>query len=276
MSSNKPIDNYPGIRNTSENHRLHVQHDLVVNAFGSLTVCPIDLSKENLRILDIGTADGHWLTELRKQLKHPESATLIGTDAAPYPDTTENVIIHNFKTSFPDDWKNSFDLIQLRAVLANVPGDAAVDLLKRATELLKPGSYIQSIDGAMPNGELSGHEKPSLRFFTTLGNFLNMNGLKSDQGANAGAVLKAAGEGKLEKVESSQCIMRLGKGASSAMEATSYEWIRGTIAGAGEPLVKAGLMSSDEVDELRAAMLKEAKNEGITFPWYAAWGMKAA
>ena len=275
MSSKEPVDNYPGNRNTSENHRLHVQHDLVVNAFGSLTVCPIDLSKENLRVLDIGTADGHWLTEIRKQLEHPESATLIGTDVAPYPDTTENVKIHNFKTPFPDDWKNGFDLIQLRAVLSNVPDDAAVDLLKRAIELLKPGGYIQSIDSAVPSGELAGSENPSVRFFTTLGNFLNMSGLTSDQGANAGAILKAASEGNLGEVESSQRIMRLGKGSSSAIEAISYDWIRGLIGAAGEAVVEAGLMSSDEVDEVREGMLEEAKNDGITVPWYAAWGRKA-
>lgn len=268
------VDNYPAIRNATEVERLHLQHDLVVNALGSLLLCPFDLTAPNVRVLDIGSADGWWLTQLRKKLNHPESATLIGTDIAPYPNTTENVVMHNFKTPFPEEWKSSFDLVQLRAVLSNVPGDASTDLIKRVIELLKPGGFIQLVDGAMPSGQVEADAKPHMQFFVTLGNFLNNNGLNASQGAKAAQSLKDAGQGMLEDIGVKDGRMLLGKGA--ILEESSWQWLSFMQRQVGPKFVLSGLMSQDELDKLQLQMLEEAKQVGFDLPWYATWARKAA
>ena len=175
MASKQFVDNYPGERTTTETDRLHAQHDLVVHAFGGLLLCPLDTARSNLRILDIGTADGWWLHCLRRELTHPESATLLGTDIAPYPDAVEGVIIHDFRREFATEWQGTFDLVQLRAVLASA-GEAANDLVQRALELLKPGGYIQIVDSGMPSGQIDPNDKPSTQFFKRVGNMLNAQG----------------------------------------------------------------------------------------------------
>ena len=274
MASSDPSDTYPSIRNSTEVSRLHIQHDLVTATFNGLILCPFDRTRPNLRILDIGTGDGHWLSEVRKQLSHPDSATLVGTDIAPYPGATENIVIHNFKTPFPPEWSGSFDLVQLRGVLANVsPGGDAVELLRRVLPLVKPDGWIQVLDGTMPNGEVKGDGKASVRFFTMFGNWHNKQGLRNDKGYMVGEYLKATGGGQLEDLGSVHKDMLLGKG--SAQEEKSFVWLE-MMLGAAKVLVQEGTLSAEEMQELEGAVLEEAKNEGVPFRWYAAWGRKAA
>lgn len=272
MASQQLVDNYPSLRDITETERLHLQHELVINAFGSLVVCPVNLDRENLRVLDVGTADGWWLEQLRKELKHPESAALIGTDIAPYPGIKENVISHNFKTPFPEEWKGSFDLIQLRAVLSNVPGKASVDLLRRVIGLLKPSGYIQVVDGTLPSGELHASMKPSEEFFTRLGNFLKSNGLSESQGQFAAELLRTAGEGLVDDLDSMEKRLTLGKERSR--EETDFAWLRGMADVSGRAYLAKGLMNHDDFERLRLAVLEEARQDGIPWPWYAAWARR--
>lgn len=275
MSSDQPlVDNYPGQRTLTETARLHAQHDLVVEAFGGLVLCALDTTQPNLRILDIGTADGWFLHSVRSKLAHPESVTLIGTDVAPYPDTVEQVIVHNFKTPFPEDWKESFDLVQLRAVLANVPGDAAVDLVHRALQLVKPGGYIQLVDGYMPHGEVLASDSPSNQLFKKLEAFLTSHGLDSTAGKRVASILETAGGGSITDMGSKEASPRIGKG--SKLEETSWDWIRGICQVVGGALVKADLISEAEMGKLRLAVLEEAQTDGFDIPWFAAWANKVS
>ncbi|KPI34431.1 uncharacterized protein AB675_1412 [Cyphellophora attinorum] len=184
---------------------------------------------------------------------------------------------HNFKTPFPEEWKDSFDCIQLRAILANVPGDAAIDLVKRAMELLRPGGYIQIVDGSMSAGELKGDEKPHIRFFTSLANYLILNGLNNSQGARVGEILDVAGDGVLEDVETKEGKMLFGKGAGE-MEDASWQWLRFMLeVQAGPAMLKAGVFASKEgLDTLRLEVMEEAQTEGFSMPWHAAWGRKTS
>lgn len=176
MSSAELVDNYPGERTTTETDRLHAQHELVVHALGGELLCPADTSKTDLAILDIGTADGWWLHALRKKLTSPETAELVGTDIAPYPDAVEKVVIHDFRQPFPEEWKAKFDVVQLRAVMASA-GDGAIDVVRRCVELVKPGGYIQLVDSYMQSGEFADADKPSMRFFKRVGNLLAGQGM---------------------------------------------------------------------------------------------------
>lgn len=179
MSSSKFVDNYPGERTTTETTRLHAQHDLVAHAFGGEVLCPLDTSQKGLSVLDIGTADGWWLHCVRKKLTHPETAELIGTDIAPYPDAVEQVQIQDFREAFNADWHGKFDIVQLRAVMASA-GSAAIDVVRRALELVKSGGYIQLVDSSMPFGDALETDKPSIQFFKRVGNLLVGQGTNAD------------------------------------------------------------------------------------------------
>ena len=58
MASEQLDDRYPAERNATGSSRLRAQHDLVVHVLGGLLLCALDTARENLRILDIGIADG--------------------------------------------------------------------------------------------------------------------------------------------------------------------------------------------------------------------------
>jgi gliotoxin biosynthesis N-methyltransferase len=269
MSEQDLVDNYPSERDLTETEHLHAQHDLVVDALGGLVLCPADLTKPNLHILDLGTADGWWLEQVRRELKHPGSATLVGTDIAPYPSIKENVIIHNFKTPFPSEWKGTFDLVQLRAVLSNVPGEASIFLIKRAVDLIKPGGYIQLVDGAIPKVPKEDISKPSQRYYNTLAAFLESNKLDPNQGAHVEEVLREAGGDKLCDIGAKVGAIKIGKGAP--LESTSCAWVRGQTDVTGKAFVGAGMMSTDEFQQLKLSLFEEARQDGFSLTWYAAW-----
>jgi SAM-dependent methyltransferase len=235
-----------------------------------LVLCPFNTTRENLRILDVGSADGWFLHNLRREFTHPDTATLIGTDIAPYPDAVEQIVIHDFRTPFSAEWKGTFDFVQLRAVLANVPGEAGVDLVQRAVELLRPGGWIQIVDGSVPSGQILASDKPSARLVKYLGNMLLESGMDGLEGPKAASLLRAA---SVTDIGSKQANVRLGKG--SEIEETSWKWIRGFTNVVGTALVKRGTLSQADMDQLTLDVFEEVKAEGFSMPWFAAWGRKA-
>lgn len=267
-------DNYPGERTLTETDRLHNQHDLVVNAFGSLLLCPLNTSKTNLRLLDIGTADGWYLHCLRKELTDPESATLTGTDVAEYPDAVENVIIHNFKTPFSGEWKASFDFVQLRGVLASSGSQDSqgIDLIRRALELIKPGGWIQLVDSSLLVEEFNGADKPSTKLFKTVADLLTQVGMNPALGRSIAGFLKQAGGDGITNQGEKTALVKIGKGADNIE--LSWNWLRGFCNTGKNGLVKAGSISADDFDDLQAAVFEETEKEGFSFPWYATWAQK--
>lgn len=111
----------------SEQERLHAQHTIGITAFSNqLLVFPGAqdvLDRPNLRILDNAGADGFWLAELRKQIKHPESAELVAADVAPYPGETGEIgvgqgirlVKQDMTEEWPAEWDGRFDLVHQRA-----------------------------------------------------------------------------------------------------------------------------------------------------------------
>lgn len=111
-----PEPRYPDYRHAAEARRLRMQGSLVVDALGgSLLLCPLDVEIPDLRILDSATADGHFLTLVRDQLAHPESAELVGTDIAPFPplDLPDNITLEkqDVLQPWPQKWESYFDLV---------------------------------------------------------------------------------------------------------------------------------------------------------------------
>lgn len=271
-------DNYPGERTIVETSRLHTQHNLVVAALDGLILCPADLSRPSLRFLDVGTADGYFLSQLRSQLPHPDSTTLVGTDIAPYPDPAVPITIHNFKTPFPDDWKESFDFVQMPACLANSPGDEAVGLIRRLLELVKPGGWLQLVDGTMQTGALLETDRPSMKLFKIMGNFLSSLGMDACQGPRVAELLREAG-GEIVDGDSAgakSAAVRIGKGAERGLETEGWNWIRGTFAVLGNALSKVEnpLLAVEDLKKFKLDVLEEAEKEGFDLMWYAAWARK--
>ncbi|KAI3391808.1 hypothetical protein diail_6770, partial [Diaporthe ilicicola] len=110
---------------------------LMAEALGGYVLAPLDLTQPNLRILDVGTGSGKWLSLVKEQMPEParQTVTLVGTDIAPYPDSDIAVKLHNFKDSFPVEWEEGFDLVQMRSCLMMSPGDQAAELVGRLAKL---------------------------------------------------------------------------------------------------------------------------------------------
>ncbi|TFB01966.1 hypothetical protein CCMA1212_005740 [Trichoderma ghanense] len=196
-SKNPPPDpQYPDVDDAAEARRLQRQ--------GSIAV-------DDLRILDNATADGHFLTLVRKQLHHPETAELVGTDIADFPplELPENITLakQDVLKPWPDKWETYFDFVHQRTALS-IAGDVdrAVGTIWRLIALLKPGGWIQIVDTCLMLGEIKEAE-----------------------------ILRRAGEGLLRDIGEKQGVSVLGKGAASKeLEEMGYEEVKG--------MYRAGIM----------------------------------
>lgn len=133
----------------SEQQRLEGQHEVLLYHMGKAIYATIDFSKPGLRILDSGCANGRWLRDL--QASSPAKHEYIGTDVEDslYPSPPpEGMHFQNqsIKEDFPSDWKNSFDLIHQRFVMAGAAPKTPMSVIENFTELLKPGGWMQLIE----------------------------------------------------------------------------------------------------------------------------------
>ncbi|KAI0392800.1 S-adenosyl-L-methionine-dependent methyltransferase [Xylariaceae sp. FL0594] len=172
MSSLQEKTYYP-LDNDQEARRLADQHDLLKFFMGGrLIVAPIDLSQQNLRVLDSGTADGKWLLDLATSLSSPKGSTLVGTDvsSARFPTGTLpspadiSFAKQDIRVPWPENWKHSFDLVHQRLVLTGAGPDVS-----RIVHLLlgnvASGGWIQLTEAAQVIGKYDG---PAMRNFLAL------------------------------------------------------------------------------------------------------------
>ncbi|KAL6856543.1 hypothetical protein J3F83DRAFT_769709 [Trichoderma novae-zelandiae] len=270
--SQAPEPQYPGLHNAAEARRLRIQGSIVVDALGgSLILCPLDTSRKGLRILDSATADGHFLTLVRKQLAHPETAELVGTDIADYPplDLPDNI-----------KWEAYFDFVHQRTALA-ITGDMdrAVDTVRRLIALLKPGGWIQLVDGCVMRGEIEEGDKPFAKLLKLIGLCTARLGMDTTLGGSTAEILKRAGEGVLRDMGERHGVSVLGKGAASKeLEEMGYEEVK-DIHGVAVRLLQnmpeeERPMTLEQVEKLGREVLREADAGECTMTWYAAWGQK--
>ncbi|EOD43072.1 putative methyltransferase protein [Neofusicoccum parvum UCRNP2] len=265
---------------SSEAKRLQSQHHLAVNAFGGQILCPADLSKPSFRALDSCGADGFWLTELRRQLAHPDSATLIGTDISSYPTdalpSNVSLIQHNMMDAYPEDWAGTFDLVHQRAAVAFHPTwETALEATRRQVALLKPGAWIQLVDSVLPTGAVDPADPPSARFLKTMGNAMPSMRLNTSIGTRLDDLLREAGG--LEAVQTSRATVRLGRGAGSPLlEEMGYEELEkmGALVTMAVEKLGYGVFTKEELQGLLGELREEARREGVELEWYAAWARK--
>ena len=277
--SSKADEQYPAARNSTETERLHSQHELLKSAFGDLILCPVDLSKSGLRILDSGTADGYFLYDLESQLVHPDSTELVGTDIVDYPDTIglpKNIKLYkqNILENWPKDWEGTFDFVHQRTVMVNVPTfEEGVEVMERLIKLVKPGGWIQIVDGAMPTDPIDECDLPSMKIFKTIGTFLKGIGLNPMAGNQIFDMLDRAGG--LRIMGRKDVASKLGKGApSEELETIGYEELEGLVEVVAPALerIPNPPMAADEFRRLLPLALEEAKTKGVEMAWYVAWG----
>ena len=277
-TNDTPKHNYPAEGTLSEVQRLRAQHELCTAAVGGLILAPINLEHPNLRILDSGTADGFFLVDVfNKGLPKStrDSAELFGTDVQSYPaadDAPPNLKLsrQNIFEPWPESWKGTFDLVCQRNTLANCKDfETAVDVVRRLAELVKPGGYIQLVDGLMPVGEIEEGDLPSQKMFKTIGNFLKSVGMSPAMGKNVGELLVGAGVVEVQRTEGPS---RLGKGTK--LEAASDVQLVGlqkTFQAALEKMPNPPI-AVEAWAKMGENMRGEAEERGVDMPWFAAWG----
>ena len=276
-----PKDKYPPVRTTSEARRLRAQHDLCTAAVGGLILAPVDLTRPNLRVLDSGTADGYFLVDLYSKLPAStrKSAELLGTDIASYPPPVDFELPASVKLSkqdmlesWPESWKRSFDLVCQRAAIPNAGNyETAVDVVRKLAELVKPGGYLQLVDGLMPTGEIKDGDPPSQQVFKIVGNALQSRGLHTNMGWRIGDMLEEAGVVEVQRVQGPS---RLGRGVDEALQEASDVWFSGFESTFTLGLEKSPTppISVAQWKKLSAEMRAEAEERGVDLTWYGAWG----
>ena len=264
----------------SESQRLKAQSDLITAAFGSLVLCPVDLTAANLRILDSGCADGLFLTQIRSLLTYPESATLIGADIAPFEKNVSKPEYiewyrQDVNAEWRRDWTGTFDFVHQRAVLSNTGTfDGAIQAITRISRLVKPGGWLQLVDSLMPYEKVDANDRPSLKMFKTIGQFLASFGLGTDAGCRVEELLTATDE--LEDIGAAEVNMRIGVGAKTEQTRQAGRiWLRGmrmTIGNGLERKGDSGPMTKTDWEVLLDEVEREAETTGFDLKWWAAWG----
>ncbi|KAJ9647554.1 hypothetical protein H2204_000183 [Knufia peltigerae] len=286
MSTSEPHTkpHYPGPRDLSESKRLKAQSDLVTAAFGELVLCPIDLTAAGLRILDSGTADGLFLRQLHSLLAQPESATLIGTDIAPFEDNVGKPDYvewqkQDINEEWPASWQNTFDFVHQRAVIANAGSwDGAVKAVTRLAKLVKPGAWVQLVDSTMQEGDILESDPPSLKFTKAVGSFLKKFGLFNRATGGLSEILAQTNE--IIEIGQKEAALQLGVLAKNEkLKEAGRIWLssmRYTIDAALARVNDPNLISLNDWNKLMDEVELEAETAGVEFKWWAAWGKRKA
>ncbi|PLB53896.1 S-adenosyl-L-methionine-dependent methyltransferase [Aspergillus steynii IBT 23096] len=135
-------------RDMEDNSRVNLQHYLWVKQFGYLLHPDIPTDDKHLRVADIGTHTGIWLTHLAETL--PPSARLDGFDITldatpPAKWLAPNITFQHWdvRTEPAREWIGIYDVVHLRIFSLYINESQAVGVLARLKKLLKPGGYLE-------------------------------------------------------------------------------------------------------------------------------------
>ncbi|KAI9872806.1 MAG: hypothetical protein M1830_001176 [Pleopsidium flavum] len=149
-------------RQDDEYARLGIQHTLHMDAMGGELVKVPDLPKNvPIKILDSATGDGRWMVDVAAV--YP-SATLLGTDIIPKHFTQIKGLparisfeIQSVLEPWPLDDQSAFDLVHQRFCFASFKPEDSAAATKRLFNLVKPGKFIQLVDGDLLGFDRDGH-----------------------------------------------------------------------------------------------------------------------
>ncbi|RYP89415.1 hypothetical protein DL769_000066 [Monosporascus sp. CRB-8-3] len=139
---------YVFTRDYIDNNRINLQHYLWVELFGYLTHPKIPTSDPDLRIADIGTGTGIWLTDLEARL--PNSVQLDALDvsfaATPPPKwIPSNVTLRywDVKADVPEDLVGVYDIVHIRNFAFVLTNNDVQRVTESFVRMLRPGGYLQ-------------------------------------------------------------------------------------------------------------------------------------
>ncbi|KAL4942728.1 hypothetical protein BDV06DRAFT_235246 [Aspergillus oleicola] len=146
----KMTDNYVFARDFRDNNRINLQHYLWIELFGYHIHPSIPTDHAKLRIADVGTGTGIWLTDLARRL--PPSVTLDGLDISfdalpPKESLPKNMSLQHWDLlsheEVPSHLRGVYDIVQMRNFVLVIPDDQIESVVRRLVQMLKPGGHIQ-------------------------------------------------------------------------------------------------------------------------------------
>lgn len=149
----------PPARNFRASARLHLQHFLHLNTVeGHLLDHRIESSiaaAQNLKIADLGCANGIWLIDLHTKLfDRGISVQLDGYDITPVhfpapaylPQSITLKKLDVFSRPLPEEMIGVYDIVHVRGFVSMIANSNVTPLLSTALALLKPGGWLQWVD----------------------------------------------------------------------------------------------------------------------------------
>ncbi|KAK1140230.1 hypothetical protein N8T08_010527 [Aspergillus melleus] len=138
-------------RDMFEISRLNLQHFYMREIYGYLLHPSIPTDNPNLRIADVASGSGIWLSSVSHQL--PSTATLDGLDIAfdlapPKAFLPPNMTLREWDifSEVPEDLVGSYDVVHI-SLLAFVLRSVDIDhVMGKMMKLLKPGGYLQWLE----------------------------------------------------------------------------------------------------------------------------------
>ncbi|KAI2602805.1 S-adenosyl-L-methionine-dependent methyltransferase [Hypoxylon sp. NC1633] len=166
-------NNYILSRDYIDNSRLNLYHYQWVEVFGYRTHPKIPIDGSELRIADVGSGTGVWLTDLAARL--PSSVRLDGLDISlhampPKEWLPPNITLRQWdiKGDVPDDLVGVYDVVHARNFVFVVKNDEIEHVLANMMKILKPGGYLQwgeseihkwGVKKMGPQNEVSAHDQ---------------------------------------------------------------------------------------------------------------------
>ncbi|KAF2259670.1 S-adenosyl-L-methionine-dependent methyltransferase [Lojkania enalia] len=263
----------------AEAERLWMQHIVLIDALDNRIVCPpLDLTVPGLKILESGTADGHWLRHLRSCIPNPERNTYIGTDLNPrlFPTSVPKdcqFCIHNISEPWPEKEHRMFDLVHQRLTL---PGGAPTPLqqiVRQLFDLVKPGGWIQLVEA----------EQIGLESGPVFDEFLDLVRAVFDK-TGAGWHYAERMKGWLEEagaVDLDEVTVKMAFGKKNQKEELNEGSARITAQAMKGLVMHAKMMKDlktnlnvEQLDTLEERLLKELTELGAYYPIRIVWGRK--
>ncbi|KAE8143894.1 S-adenosyl-L-methionine-dependent methyltransferase [Aspergillus pseudotamarii] len=138
-------------RDYLDNNRINLHHYLCVEFFGYHTHPDIPTADPNLKVADVGTGTGIWLTDLAKRL--PQTVQLdaldISFEATPPAEwlpSNIRTLVWDIKTDPPEDLIGVYDIVHIRHFTLVLIEEELENVLTRLLKLLKPGGYLQWVE----------------------------------------------------------------------------------------------------------------------------------
>ncbi|KAI0387987.1 S-adenosyl-L-methionine-dependent methyltransferase [Hypomontagnella monticulosa] len=143
---------YVFTRDYIDNNRINLQHYHWIEQFGYHLHPQIPTTSSQLRIADVPTGTGVFLTDISARL--PSTAQLDGLDISlkatpPAGWLPPNVSFRQWdiKQAVPDDLVEKYDAVHVRLLMFVLHDDEILGILQKFTKLLKPGGYLQWGEG---------------------------------------------------------------------------------------------------------------------------------